>query len=330
MQPDRETRGGGGVFPAGQGHQAGTVLVVGGSGFVGAHLVEVLKAHGHRVRIVDRQPPAICGGDYVRLEMRDLPEHPEVFRGVEAVYHLAWSTIPQTSNLDPVVDIQENLSGSVRLLEAGAAAGVRKVIFLSSGGTVYGLPQEIPIPEEHPCHPLCSYGITKLAFENYLEMYRLTRGQDYVIIRGSNAYGAGQDLARPLGAPGVFLDRVRRGADIEIWGDGRTVRDFLYVEDLAQALYRSMRYQPPDKGVRLFNAGSGLGVSLAELLEAVAAVTGQRPRVTYLPPRPLDVPINILDTRRIRAVLGWQPQIDLREGLGRTWQWLQGRGDRER
>ncbi len=302
--------------------------MIGGSGFIGTHLVQLLTSHGHRVRVVDVRPPQTHRVEYLSLDMKDLPAHPEVFDGVGVVYHLAWSTIPQTSNLDPGADIRDNLHGSVKLLEASAAARVRKVIFMSSGGTVYGAPETIPIAEDHPCHPLCSYGITKLAFEKYLEMFRLTRGQEYVVIRGANAYGAGQDLRRPLGAPGVFLHRVARGQTIEIWGDGRTVRDFVYVEDLAQALYRSRRYQPPDKGVRVFNAGSGLGVSLAELLEAVAEVTGQTLRVTYLPPRPLDVPINILDTRRIRAVLGWQPRVELRQGLERTWRWLREAGDR--
>lgn len=299
------------------------VLVLGGSGFIGSHLVELLQERGHRVRIVDLKSPRVAGSEYLRMDMKDIPRHPEVLAGVDILFHLAWNTIPQTSNLNPGADIQDNLWASVKLLEACVAAGLKKIIFVSSGGTVYGIPQQIPIPEDHPCEPRCSYGITKLAFEKYLEMFRVTRGQEYVVLRGANPFGEGQDVTRPLGAVGVFLHHLRQDQPIEIWGDGRVVRDYFYVGDLARALYRSMRYQPPEKGMRTFNVGSGYGLSLIELLEVMEEITGKTPRVEFRPGRPLDVPVNILDCRRIAAILGWRPQVSFPEGVHRTWQWLQ-------
>ncbi|MBW1987205.1 MAG: NAD-dependent epimerase/dehydratase family protein [Deltaproteobacteria bacterium] len=299
------------------------VLVLGGSGFVGSHLVALLQQRGHWVRIVDLKTCPIPGNEYIALDMKDIPQHPEVLEGIDILYHLAWSTIPQTSNQDPGADIQTNLYSSVKLLESCVTAGIKKVIFISSGGTVYGIPKQIPIPEDHSCEPRCSYGITKLGVEKYLELFRVTRGQEYVVLRGANPFGEGQDLTRPLGAVGVFLYRTLRGLPIEIWGDGRVVRDYLYVGDLARALYRCMRYRPPENGVRIFNVGSGYGLSLLELLEAIEEITGHPPQVEFKPSRPLDVPVNILDCRRIGALLGWRPQTTFAEGLQRTWQWLQ-------
>ncbi|MDD3581229.1 MAG: NAD-dependent epimerase/dehydratase family protein [Desulfobacca sp.] len=299
------------------------VLVLGGSGFIGSHLVNLLQQRGHMVRNVDLRPGRIRESEYVQMDMRDIPQHPEILDGIDIIYHLAWNTIPQTSNQDPGADIQDNLYATVRLLESGVKAGIKKVIFMSSGGTVYGLPQQIPIPEDHPCEPRCSYGITKLAVEKYLELFRVTRGQEYVILRGANPFGEDQDLNRPLGAVGVFLYRTLQGLPIAIWGDGRIVRDYLYVGDLVRALYRVMHYRPPENGVRIFNVGSGVGLSLLELLEVIEEITGSTPQVEFQPARPLDVPVNILDCRRITALLGWRPQISFGEGLQRTWQWLQ-------
>jgi UDP-glucose 4-epimerase len=277
---------------------------------------------GHPTRIIDLKPPPANGEEFIRMDLKDLPQNPEVLSGINIVYHLAWTTIPQTSNADMGADIQDNLWTSIKLLEACAAAKVKKVIFMSSGGTVYGIPREIPLSEEHPCNPLCSYGITKLGVEKYLEVFRNTCGLEYVVLRGANPFGEGQNTSRPLGAVGVFLHRLLQNQAIDIWGDGRVVRDFFYVKDLAQALYRSMRYQPPDKGVRIFNVGSGCGLSLVELLENIAEITGKTPRLRFRPPRGIDVPANILDTRRIVAMLGWKPQVGLKEGLKRTWEWM--------
>lgn len=298
------------------------ILVSGGSGFIGSHLVELLHQRGHLVRVVDLKPPRVAGSEYVKMDIRELPQQPEVLESVDILYHLAWNTIPQTSNLDPGADIEDNLCSSVKLLEACVTAGIKKVIFMSSGGTVYGIPRQIPIPEDHPCDPRCSYGITKLGFEKYLEMFRITRGQEYVVLRGSNPYGEGQDFTRPQGAVGVFLYHLQHDLPIEIWGDGRIVRDYFYVGDLARALYRSISYRPPENGVRTFNVGSGYGLSLLELLETMEEITGRTPRLKFLPARPLDVPVNILDCRRIVALLGWRPQVSFSEGLQRTWQWL--------
>jgi UDP-glucose 4-epimerase len=298
------------------------VLVTGGAGFIGGHLVDLLVARGHPVQVVDLRPCHRPGAESRQWDLRrTLP--PQMLQEVAAVYHLAWSTIPATGDLDPAGDISDNLLSSVQLLESCSAAGVPKVIFMSTGGTIYGAPRQIPIPEDHPLEPRCSYGITKLAVEKYLEFFRRTRGLEYVILRGANPFGEGQDVLRPLGAVGVFLHRLLEDRLIEIWGDGRVVRDYFYVRDLAQALYKALTYQPPENGSRIFNVGSGRGLSLLDLLGVLEEVTGRTPRVQFHPGRSLDVPVNILDCRRIDAALGWRPETDLSEGVRCTWRWLQ-------
>jgi UDP-glucose 4-epimerase len=235
------------------------------------------------------------------------------------VYHFVSTTLPKTSNDDPIYDVRSNLIDTLQLLEACVEAGVRKVIFASSGGTVYGLPQTVPITEEHPTSPITSYGIVKLAVEKYLGLFNHLHGLDYTALRISNPYGSYQDPGGQQGAIVVFLHRLHTGQPITIWGDGRVVRDYLYVADLVDALVLAAEVETHQK---VLNVGSGRGTTLNELVAIIAEVTGERPEVEYVPGRALDVPANVLDVARARDELGWSPTTDLTEGIERTWHWI--------
>lgn len=298
-------------------------LLLGGTGFMGTHLAERLVSGGHDVRLFSRNPSKfrrVAGAEFIEGEFGDIGLVGEAVEGVEVVYHLASATLPKTSNDDPVYDVRSNLADTVRMLEACVEAGVGKVVFASSGGTVYGPPESVPIPESHPTEPISSYGIVKLAIEKYLGLFHHLRGLDYAALRISNPYGPYQDPAGQQGVVAVFLEKIRNGERIPVWGDGGAVRDYLYISDLVEALVLAAERET---GSKVFNIGSGSGTSLSEMLSVMSGASGREPRVEHLPARALDVPTNVLDTRLAREELGWVPKVGLREGVGRTWAWIE-------
>ena len=224
-------------------------LVLGGHGFIGTHLVDALLEKGCFVRIYDRSPNRFRtsppDAEYMEGELGNHGLIQEAVEGMEVVYHFVSTTLPKTSNDDPVYDVRSNLIDTLQLLEGCVQAGVRKVIFISSGGTVYGLPQTVPITEDHPTSPITSYGIVKLAVEKYLDLFQHLYGLDYTVLRVSNPYGPYQNPSGQQGAIAVFLHRLYTGQPITIWGDGRVVRDYLYVADLVEALVLAAEVETP-------------------------------------------------------------------------------------
>jgi UDP-glucose 4-epimerase len=299
------------------------VLVIGGCGFIGSHVVDCLLQGGVEVRVLDRRPEAfrapLPGVDYVLGDFADTAQVFEALAGMDAVVHLASTTVPATSNLDPVADISGNLIPLVRLLGVMRSAGVRKMVYLSSGGTVYGVPQTDPVAENHPLNPISSYGIVKIAIENYLFMEQALHGLQPVVLRASNPYGPRQGHTGIQGLIGTHLWRLARREQIEVWGDGSVVRDFLHVKDLAALSLRAL--QADVTGV--FNAGSGEGASVAGVVEKICATVGGDVTPLYKPGRNFDVPRVVLDVTKAEAELGWQRQIPLEAGLAETWAWVQ-------
>jgi len=235
--------------------------------------------------------------------------------GAEVIFHLASSTHPCTSNSDAVFDPQSNLIGSVRMLKRASVSGVQRVIFISSGGTVYGVPRQIPIPETHPTDPICSYGIHKLAIEKYLYLFRTLGELDSIVLRVSNLYGEHQNLDKPLGAVSHFAYRAATGKTVEIWGDGTIRRDYIHVDDVVNAFRKAITYRGPE---RVFNIGTGRSVSLNQLLELIGQRVDRRLQVTYAPARGFDVLDNALEITRAARELGWTPSIRLEAGLDRV------------
>ncbi|KAF0243970.1 MAG: UDP-glucose [Planctomycetota bacterium] len=301
-------------------------LVLGGGGFLGSHICEALLKAGHSVRTFEKER---VSRENVRTFFRELewtegdftdPHRiAEVLRGMEVVVHCIGTTLPKSSNENPVYDISSNLVPTLHLLDAAVHAGVRKVLFLSSGGTVYGIPQRVPIPEDHPTEPLTSYGIQKLSIEKYLKLYRHLHGLDYSVMRISNPYGERQRPNASQGAVTVFLYKAMKREPIEIWGDGSVVRDYLHVSDVARAALALLEYKGE---FRTFNVGSGAGLSLLQVVESIRKVLGHPVETLFRPPRPFDVPVNILDISRAARELSWRPSVAFDDGLRRSLAYL--------
>lgn len=297
-------------------------LVLGGGGFIGSHVCEALLNEGHQVRVFEKERVSKENIQHIlsRLEWVEGDFTNEIHiansvKGIDLIIHSIGTTHPKSSNENPVYDIQSNLVSTLHLLEAARKAGVKKVIFFSSGGTVYGIPQKTPITEDHPCEPICSYGIQKLSIEKYLRLYQYLYGLDYAIMRIANPYGERQRPVAWQGSVIVFLYKALRDEQIEIWGDGSVIRDFLYITDVAQAVIKLIDYRGKH---RIFNIGSGTGQSLLQVLGAIEKAIGRKPDVKFTPARPFDVPVNVLDIARAEAELGWKPEVSFEEGIKRT------------
>lgn len=302
-------------------------LVLGGRGFIGSHLVDALLNRGYLVRCFDRphiQPLSESHLENKRFELweGDLVSEADVasaLEGCHACFHLVSTTLPKSSNADPVFDVESNVLGTVRLLAQATQSGLKKIVFVSSGGTVYGVPKQIPILETHATDPMCSYGITKLSIEKYLHLFHVLHGLDYAVLRLANPFGEGQRVHASQGAVAVFLGKVLRGEPIEIWGDGSVVRDYVYIRDVVDALLAALKRTTEE---HIFNIGSGRGHSLNELIDAIENVTGCIAKRHYLPGRQFDVPINVLSIARARELLDWSPKITFESGLKKFADWL--------
>jgi UDP-glucose 4-epimerase len=304
---------------------AGRALLLGGAGFLGSHILEALLEEGYSVRVFDRprNRPRVCSSPRVEFCEGDFGNRGDLgaaLEGCQTVFHLVASSLPKTSNDDPVHDLETNLVATVRFLELARQHHVKKIAFASSGGTVYGVPTMMPIPEHHATRPICSYGIHKLAIEHYLHLYQRLHDLDYCVLRVSNAFGERQRPTASQGAVAAFLDQALRGTEIAVWGDGSVVRDYVYVKDVARAFCLAARHQGAP---RVFNIGSGQGVSVNELISSIEVLLGRPVSRRYLPGRPFDVPTNVLDTSLATDHLNWRPQHTFSDGLRRTLEWLQ-------
>lgn len=305
------------------------ILVLGGAGFIGSNIVHALVSRGYKVRVFDRL-------NVDTSNLTDALPHIELFKGdflnekdissalecVDLVIHLISSTLPKTSNDNPAYDVESNVVGTLKLLNHSMQHGVKKVVFLSSGGTVYGPSATCPNFETDATDPVCSYGITKLTIEKYLRLFHYLHDLDYVVLRVANPFGERQNPGSGQGVVTAFLWKLLQGKPINIWGDGTVARDYFYISDLVSAILAVIERDTPSK---IYNIGSGVSRSLNELLFTMQEVTGRTTSIQYSPARKLDVPINFLDITRARKELLWHPQISLEEGMARTWAWLQHR-----
>jgi UDP-glucose 4-epimerase len=303
-------------------------VIFGGGGFIGSTIADRLLRDGHALRIFERprvEPyRAFAAGESVEWTTGDLQSAHDVgaaVEGCDAVLHLVSTTLPKSSNDDPAYDVRTNLIASLQLLDAMVAHGVKRIVFISSGGTVYGTPRYVPVDEDHPTEPQVSYGIVKLAIEKYLRMYARLHGMQATILRVANPFGERQRVETAQGAVGVFLHRALRGEPIEIWGDGSVTRDYVHVGDVADAFAAALAYDGPEA---VFNIGSGQGHSLNDVLDRIEQLLGHPVARRYLPGRAIDVPVNVLATERARRELGWAPKVSLEAGLERTAAWMRG------
>lgn len=301
-------------------------LIFGGGGFIGSTIADSLLRDGHELRIFER--PRV--EPYRRFEKSERVEWitgdlssthdvSDAIQGSDVVLHLVSTTLPKNSNDDPIYDVQSNLVATLQMLNAMVTRNVRKIVFISSGGTVYGIPKYLPIDEKHPTDPLVSYGVTKLAIEKYLHIFEQMHGIKSITLRVANPYGERQRIETAQGAVGVFLHNAMKGLPIDIWGDGNITRDYIHVSDVAAAFVKAVDY---DGLQRVFNISSGVGTSLNELIDTLEKSLGKPIARRYLPGRPFDVPVSILSNELAQKELKWTPLISMQDGITRTAVWM--------
>ena len=286
--------------------------VFGGSGYIGSALVSRLVTQGHEVTVLSRAAvdSRQSGLRYVKGSIADHAALMEALEATDLVYHLAWNGTPSppTGMLDQTFDI--NVRQSLQLLETCVAQQVRRVIFCSSGGAVYG-PTELPIiGEDHPLRPITPYGIAKVAVESFLEVIHRKSGLDYLIARPGNAYGGNQRTDGVQGILGRLIWCAERGHPVSVFGDGQMVRDFVHLDDIADALCLLGGYSGTE---RVFNIGTAKGTSVAELLNLLERYTQRSIARDFQPARWCDVTHNVLDHSRLTTAKGWRPQRCLEE-----------------
>lgn len=298
-------------------------VVFGANGFIGSSLTRALLAAGHSVRACDvvRDFFALAPAERLECETVDFLDEVAVrnaVRDAQWVFHLVSTTKPASSNANMAYDVQSNVVSSIHLFQACVDAGVEKVLFASSGGTVYGVPESLPVGEDHPLRPIVSYGLTKLVIERYAELFRRQHGLRTISLRIGNPYGP-RHYDQQQGVIPVFIRRMQHDQPVEIWGDGSVVRDYVHVDDVSRAFIAAAAYDGDDA---VFNIAAGEGHSLREILERLGRLAGVPPRTEFRAARGFDIPALVLDTRRAQTLLGWKPLINFDDGLAATWQSL--------
>lgn len=302
-------------------------IVIGGGGFIGSHLTDaLLQEPDYKVTVFDR--PGAYYLDSLRdkgakIVIGDFLNVQDLVRAVEdneIVYHLVSTTVPSFSNEHAIFDVETNVVGSLNLLNVAREAGVHKVVFSSSGGTVYGVPENPVIKETHPTQPISSYGVTKLTIEKYLHLYWKLYGLDYCVLRISNAYGERQVPSGIQGLIPTVINKALRHEEIDIWGDGNVIRDYIYVTDIAAAFVRASKYNGHQK---VFNISSSIGYSVNDILAKLKHLVNYSLVIKHDPARPYDVPVNILDNHMAKQLLDWEPNISIDEGIEKTYRYLE-------
>ena len=298
------------------------ILLTGGAGFIASHLADALIAKGHHVVIVDNLSSGKAEfvnpqATFYNLDITD-PQLEDIFRRhkPQVVNHHAAQKEVTKSIQQPLFDAQVNILGTLNLLENCAKHGVRKFIFASSGGTVYGEPLSLPVSEDHPQRPSSPYGISKLTAEHYLRFYHEVRGINCVALRYSNVYGPRQDPYGEAGVIAIFCLRLLRGEPTVIYGDGDQVRDFVFIEDVVAANLAALESASAEPLV--VNVGTGVPTSVNVLLRKLTSLLGYGFSPTYKPAKPGEIRTTYLDIARAHSLLGWSPRVSLEDGLRKT------------
>jgi UDP-glucose 4-epimerase len=298
------------------------VLILGGCGFIGKHLVQELSEDHTPLVVFDihahpdlsSQACIFIQGQFSELEKLEalIDQH-----GITHVIHSVSTTLPKSSNEDKPYDLSSNVIQTLHLLDLCVKYRVKKILFMSSGGTVYGAPSYVPVDESHPQNPICSYGITKLAIEKYLFLYHHLYGLSYVALRAANPYGPGQNPMSGQGIIPTFVRKMYADQPLEVWGDGSTIRDYFHVRDLASLV--KLALFSPDIGV--FNAGSGVGVSINQLIRVLESTINRPACVIYQEQRNMDVPAIVLDCIAAENKFGWKATTSLQTGIENYIEW---------
>jgi UDP-glucose 4-epimerase len=298
-------------------------LIIGGAGFIGSCITWMLAETGRDVCVLDRHPYPTRKlppqATYISGDLNDRAFLRTVLADAWEVIDLAYSTVPKTSFDDPVHDILSNLPPGVILLQEAAHVNLKKMVFVSSGGAIYGKAERLPIDELHPTNPISPYGITKLTMEKYVGMYKLFTGLPATIARPGNAYGEEQVAFTGQGFIATALHSIAQAKKVDVFGRHGTIRDYLHVSDIARGIIAVIEH---GEAGQIYNIGSGIGRNNIDILNSVrplASARGLHIEVNFLPERAFDVPANILSSQKLYSVSGWQPQITFEEGIQRVW-----------
>ena len=301
-------------------------ILIGGSGFIGTHVAKGLLSAGYDVTIVDKKQPqySIFGNwqdviSFHKIDFHDNRRLKALVKGKDLLLHFAYSSLPGNSMTKMEEDIMDNTGETVRLLRLAVENGVGKVVFPSSGGTVYGNSEKLPIKEDFPTNPICSHGITKLAIEKYLYLFNKIFSLDYLIYRIANPYGPGQ---RPDGEQGLVanvMGRMLRGEEITVFGKGENVRDYIYIDDVVKAFTLGVK---SDLKNDIFNIGTGKGHSINEIVKLVSDELHIKPRIRCAGSRVFDVRSSVLNSGKIKKAAEWEPEVGLEEGISKTHAWI--------
>lgn len=294
--------------------------MTGGAGFIGSHIVDAYLAAGHEVAVVDNlatgrraNVPRDATLHEIDIHSRELEALFESFRPEVVNHHAAQASV-KVGQSDPVHDLEVNGGGTARVVQLAATYGTRKVIYASSGGTVYGEPASLPVTEEHPIAPRSNYGTSKYVGELYVQLAHRTTGLAYTIFRYGNAFGPRQDPHGEAGVVAIFTGLMRAGQQCTIDGDGEQKKDYLYVGDIARANVLALT---AGDGL-VANIGTGQGITVNHIFSVLSSAAGSAAEPRFGPPRVGDVRNFWLDSSRARTVLGWEPEVSFEEGIRRT------------
>lgn len=299
------------------------ILIIGGNGFIGSHLVDSLINRNHKVRVFDishekyRNPnPTV---DYRISNLNSIPDLYEAMLGIDMIFHLASASVPSTSNIDLINDVNNNLIPSLNILNLAVRQGIKKIIYFSSGGAVYGNTDDIPITENHQQNPISSYGIIKSTIEQYIKLFSKQYNIDYLIIRPSNPYGPRQGHYNAQGVISTFLKKASNHESFTIYGDGNATKDYIYIDDLIEICNGLIASNV--KGT--YNVGSGVGMSLNEIIFIIDKVTKYKNIIVKTDPKDYDVKSFILDMEKTKSKLQNPVNLtSLEEGIKLTWEWI--------
>lgn len=301
-----------------------STCLIGGGGFIGRPVSELLLKNQRQLTVIDLHEPKNKNADikYFIGDYGDANFLEQALVDIDEIVLLAYASVPKTSFEDPLADILNNLPAALTLFETALKHNIKKLIVISSGGTVYGRTAELPITETAPTNPISPYGITKLAIEKYALMYHELYNLPVVILRPSNAYGQGQRPYSGQGFIATAIASVIEGKELTIFGEKGTIRDYIHVADIAGAIYDAL-----ERGANgeCYNIGTKVGLSnrqILDLIDDLAKPHGLKAEVKINPERHFDVPANILDSTKFTNATNWKPTIEIEEGLRQTWDWL--------
>jgi UDP-glucose 4-epimerase len=305
------------------------ILILGADGFIGSNLIKSLLRDGmYEIRAFD------LFKDGHSKNLKEVENKIEIFsgnflnrddigralEGIDYVFHFISLTTPGSSLNDPLIDVETNIKGTIVLLEECVKNNVKRIIFSSSGGAIYGNQQKDVFFEDDTANPISPYAISKLTIERYLEFFKIHHGLDYLILRYSNPYGPGQNIVGSQGIIPIFINLIRNNKSVTIFGDGKNVRDYIFIDDLVENTKKIFKIQTRHT---IYNIGSGDGKTINEIVALIKEISKKEVLLNFLPARDIDVRKVILDVARIKAEIDYHLETQLEEGIRKTWNWVE-------